>query len=50
MAFYLVSAVLKSELSKELEQLLRENAFVDLQPFGKVLSHSLEASHLSPGG
>ena len=32
MSFYLVSAVLKPDLSKELKQLLRENAFVDLQP------------------
>jgi hypothetical protein len=49
MAFYLVSAVLKPDLSKELEQLPRENAFVDLQPFGKVLSHSLRLSSTVSG-
>jgi len=50
MAFYLVSAALKPDLSKELEQLLRENAFVDLQPFGKVLSHSLRNARIRDDG
>jgi len=50
MAFYLVSAVLEPDLSKELEQLLRENAFVELQPFGKVLSHSLRNARIRVDG
>ena len=50
MAFYLVSAVLKQDLSEELERLLRENAFVDLQPFGKVLSHSLRNARIRDDG
>jgi len=50
MAFYLVSAVLKPDLSKELEQLLRKNAFVDLQPFGKVLSRSLRHARIRDDG
>jgi len=50
MAFYLVSAVLKPDLSKELELLLRENAFVDLQPFGKALSHSLRDARIRVDG
>lgn len=50
MAFYLVSAVLKSDLSKELERLLRENAFADLQPFGKVLTHSLRNARIRDDG
>src|SRR5512134_298615 len=50
MAFYLVSAVLKPDLSNELERLLRENAFVDLQPFGKALSHSLRNARIRDDG
>jgi hypothetical protein len=50
MAFYLVSAVLKPDLSKELERLLRENAFADLRPFGKVLSHSLRNARIRDDG
>jgi hypothetical protein len=50
MAFYLVSAVLKPDLSKELERLLREHAFVDLQPFGNVLSRSLRNARIRDDG
>ena len=50
MAFYLVSAVLKQDLSMKLERLLRENAFVDLQPFGRVLSHSLRNARIRVDG
>ena len=50
MAFYLVSAVLKPDQSKELERLLREDAFADLQPFGKVLSYSLSNARIRDDG
>ncbi len=41
MAFYLVRAYPRAHRLAELESLLRENAFADLRPFGKALSHSL---------
>lgn len=50
MSFYLVSAILKTDLSKELEQLLRQNAFVGLQPFGKALSFSLRNARIREDG
>jgi len=52
MAFYLVKAELKKELSKQLEKFLEENAFINLQPFGRALTFSLlnarvdEANHV----
>lgn len=41
MAFYLVKAELKKELLNKLEKSLRENAFINLQPFGRALTFSL---------
>jgi len=41
MAYYLVKAELKKELSGQLEKSLKENAFINLQPFGRALTFSL---------
>ena len=50
MALYLVTAIPKTERLKGLQDLLRYNAFVDLRPFGKVLSYSLANARIRPDG
>jgi hypothetical protein len=42
MAYYLVRAKPKRERLRELSWQLQRNAFADLRPFGKALTHSLE--------
>jgi hypothetical protein len=46
MAHYLVKATLRGDLLGELESLLRKDAFLGLQPFGRALSHSLRNARI----
>src|SRR5438552_10921558 len=50
MAHYIVRAKPKPDRLGELHQRLRENAFVNLRPFGKALSHSLNEARLESDG
>jgi hypothetical protein len=50
MAHYIVRAKPKPDLIGELNQELRENAFIDLRPFGKALTHSLNEARLEADG
>ena len=50
MAFYLVRAKPKPGRLGELHQRLRENAFVNLRPFGKALTNSLNEARLESDG
>jgi hypothetical protein len=50
MAFYIVRAKPKRDRLGELHQRLRENAFVNLRPFGKALTHSLKEARLESDG
>ncbi|HVO74085.1 MAG TPA: hypothetical protein VMT35_08685 [Ignavibacteriaceae bacterium] len=46
MAFYLVKTELKEELSGELRKAMEENAFINLQPFGRALTFSLRNARI----
>jgi hypothetical protein len=50
MAHYIVRAKPKPERLAELNRRLGENAFLDLRPFGKALTHSLNNAKISPDG
>jgi hypothetical protein len=50
MAHYLVRAKPKSERMAELHRQLDENAFIDLRPFGKALTHSLTNARVQSDG
>lgn len=50
MAHYIVRAKPKPDRLAELNQKLRENAFVDLRPFGKALTYSLSEARIQPDG
>jgi hypothetical protein len=50
MAHYLVRAKPKPERLAELLDRLDENAFIDLRPFGKALTHSLIEARSQPDG
>ena len=50
MAHYLVRAKPKSERLPELYARLGENAFINLRPFGKALTHSLKEARTQPDG
>jgi hypothetical protein len=50
MAFYLVSARPLAARLEELETKLNQHAFVDLRPFGRSLTASLEGARQRPDG
>jgi hypothetical protein len=50
MAFYLVSARPVAGRLEELEQKLNERAFLELRPFGRSLTDSLESARRLPDG
>ena len=50
MAFYLVSARPLGERLEELETKLNQRAFVELRPFGRSLTDSLESARRMPDG
>jgi hypothetical protein len=50
MAYYLVRAKPKLERLAELHTRLCEDAFIDLRPFGKALTHSLKEARTQPDG
>ena len=50
MAHYLVRATPKPERLAELQQRLREDAFIGLRPFGKALTYSLNEARTQPDG
>jgi hypothetical protein len=50
MACYLVRAKPKVERLRELQDRLQENSFIDLRPFGKALTHSLNQARIQPDG
>lgn len=50
MAHYLVRAKPKPDRLGELHVRLREDAFVNLRPFGKALTHSLNEARLESDG
>jgi hypothetical protein len=50
MAYYLVRAKPKPERLAELHTRLAENAFIDLRPFGRALTHSLKQARAQPDG
>jgi hypothetical protein len=50
MAHYIVRARPKPDRLSELNQRLRENAFANLRPFGKALTHSLSEARLQSDG
>jgi hypothetical protein len=50
MAHYIVRAKPKPDRLGELHQRLQENAFVNLRPFGKALTYSLNGARLQPDG
>ncbi len=50
MAYYLVRAKVKSERLAELHQRLGESAFMNLRPFGKALTESLNNARVQPDG
>jgi len=50
MAYYLVRAKPKPDRLTELHQELERNAFIDLRPFGKALTYSLNNARVQPDG
>jgi len=42
LSFYLVTARIKKDKLEELEKKLKQNSFLNLQPFGRALSFSLQ--------
>jgi hypothetical protein len=50
MAYYLVKAKPKKDLLKKLETMLKSKAFVDLKPFGRALTFSLENARILEDG
>jgi hypothetical protein len=50
MAYYLVSARPLSDRMYDLETKLSEHAFLELQPFGRALTASLEGARRQPDG
>jgi hypothetical protein len=50
MAHYIVRAKPKPDRLGDLHQRLRENAFIDLRPFGKALTNSLNEARLQSDG
>jgi hypothetical protein len=50
MAHYIVRAKPKRDRLGELHQRLREDAFINLRPFGKALTHSLNEARLQSDG
>jgi len=50
MAHYLVTARLLVDRLEDLEARLMEHAFLELNPFGRALTASLEAARRSPDG
>lgn len=50
LAFYLVSAVPKHGLMEELGERLAAGAFLDLEPFGRALTHALRNARLRRDG
>ena len=50
MAFYLVSARPVADRLEELEQKLNERAFLELRPFGRSLTDSLQGARRMPDG
>jgi hypothetical protein len=50
MAHYIVRAKPKPDRLGELHQRLREDAFINLRPFGKALTHSLNEARLQSDG
>lgn len=50
MAFYLVSAVPKHGLMDELGERLAADAFLELKPFGRSLTHALRNARLRRDG
>src|SRR5437764_14977119 len=50
MAHYLVRAKPKRERLAELHEQLQANAFIDLRPFGKALTHSLTNARVEQDG
>jgi hypothetical protein len=50
MAHYIVRAKPKSERLPELRQRLSEKAFLNLRPFGKALTYSLNEARVQPDG
>jgi hypothetical protein len=50
MSHYIVRAKPKPGRLGELHQQLREDAFIDLRPFGKALTHSLKEARLESDG
>jgi len=50
MAHYLVRGKPKPERLSELHARLDENAFINLRPFGKALTHSLKEARTQPDG
>jgi hypothetical protein len=50
MAHYIVRAKPKPGRLGELRQQLREDAFINLRPFGKALTHSLNEARLESDG
>ncbi|MBV8552731.1 MAG: hypothetical protein JOY54_15655 [Acidobacteriaceae bacterium] len=50
MAYYLVRAKPKPERLADLQHRLRENAFLNLRPFGEALTYSLKEARTQPDG
>jgi hypothetical protein len=50
MAHYIVQARPKPDRLRELNRKLRENAFIDLRPFGKALTQSLCGARIQADG
>jgi hypothetical protein len=50
MAYYFVRAKPRAERMEELRRQLEHKAFVDLRPFGKALTHSLENARIESDG
>jgi hypothetical protein len=50
MAYYLVSARPLPDRLDDLQERLREHAFLDLEPFGRSLTESLEGARRLPDG
>ena len=50
MAHYIVRAKPKMNRLAELHQRLAENAYINLRPFGKALTYSLNNAHMQPDG
>jgi hypothetical protein len=50
MAYYIVRAIPKPDRLTELHEQLERNAFIDLRPFGKALTYSLNNARVQPDG